>query len=380
MYQSGHVGHFLAVNAPEKGQTTMAQRPAKTATQPAHRTRTNGNRTRSSMIEPTETADVVEETRGSLEEIRKLAEADTGAPSRAGETAADSNVTDELSGGGVAFGEFVKSVGLAVAAAQAELDKTLVTTAKALSETSINTVAVFEQQIKDDDGTMDKGVVHTQSLPLTNYIMPTAYQWSRVFLEADMNVQEFNSRSGFNIQQKSFSADARLSGGYSTFGGASIQGSAGMAYSNSSTGVDSSFSADNAAGKLHMEATLEPRADIELPRPFVLQKGPRMQLLVGSKEETHQENDPSKPVDGQKVTLTCVLQKSNGDKMEADKPLSVSISDPTLNYTASGKTDANGSMTIVVTRRGASYDPANPVRAMVRVSFGLVSQSAGIVL
>ena len=37
-------------------------------------------------------------------------------------------------------------------------------------------------------------------------------------------------------------------------------------------------------------------------------------------------------------------------------------------------------MAIEITRSGAAYDPANPVRAMVRVSFGLVSQSVGIVV
>ena len=230
----------------------------------------------------------------------------------------------------------MKSVGLAVAAAQAELDKTLVTTAKALSETSINTVAVFEQQIKDDDGTMDKGVVHIQSLPLTNYLMPTAYQWSRVYLEADMNVQEFNSRSGFNIQQKAFSADARISGQAGILG-TSASGTAGMSYSNTGTNVDASYGQDVAAGKLHMEATLEPRPDVQLPRPFVLQKGPRMQLLVGAKVELHEGNDPTKPVVGQKVSLTCVLQKTDGSPMDADKPLAVNISEPTLNYTSSGK-------------------------------------------
>jgi hypothetical protein len=297
-----------------------------------------------------------------------------------GETAAESDVTNELSGGGVAFGEFVKSVGLAVAAAQTQLDKTLVDTAKALSETEINTVAVFEQQIKDDDGTMDKGVVHIQKLPLTNYLMPTAYQWSRVYLEADMNVQEFNSRSGFNIQQKSFSADARMSGSYSLFGGFRAGGSAGMSYGSSSTGVDSSYGQDVAAGKLHMEATLEPRADVELPRPFVLQKGPRMQLLVGAREPIHEGNDATKPVIGQKVTMKATLQKTDGSKMDADKPLSLNISDPSLNYVATGKTDANGEMVIVITRSGANYDPTSPVRAMVRVSFGLVSQSVGVVL
>lgn len=314
-----------------------------------------------------------------LDQVRELG-ADTTLDTLAvGETAAESDITNELSGGGVAFGEFTKSVGLAVAAAQAALDKTLVDTAKALSETEINTVAVFEQQIKDDDGTMDKGVVHIQKLPLTNYLMPTAYQWSRVYLEADMNVQEFNSRSGFNIQQKSFSAGASVSGGYG-LGGFGVRGSAGFNYGSSSTGVDASYGQDVAAGKLHMEATLEPRSDVELPRPFVLQKGPRMQLQVGARTPIYQDNDATKPVVGQKVKLTAVLQKTDGSPMEADKPLSLNVSEPTLNYTSSGKTSANGTMDIELTRSGANYDPTSPVRAMVRVSFGLVTQSVGVVL
>ena len=326
-----------------------------------------------------EAAQAVERVGQTMDEIRQLGEeAATLGPLGVGEAAAESDVTGELSGGGVAFGEFVKSVGLAVAAAQSELDKTLVKTAKDLSETEINTVAIFEQQIKDDDGTMDKGVVHIQKLPLTNYLMPTAYQWSRVYLEADMNVQEFNSRSGFNIQQKSFSADARVSGSGSMFG-FSASGTAGVSYGQSSSGADASYGQDVAAGKLHMEATLEPRGDVELPRPFVLQKGPRMQLLVGERQPIMDTSDPPKQI-GQKVKLTAVLQKTDGSKMDADKPLSLSISEPTLNYTASGKTDSNGKMDIEVTRTGAAFDPANPIRAMIRVSFGLVSQAVGIAI
>jgi hypothetical protein len=302
----------------------------------------------------------------------------SGGPPAVGDTAAESDVTGELAGGGVAFGEFVKSVGLAVAAAQSELDKTLVATAKQLSETQIDTVAIFEQQIKDEDGTMDRGEVHIQKLPLTNYLMPTAYQWSRVYLEADMNVQEFNSRSGFNIQQKSFSADTRITGNASTFG-FGVSGTAGVSYGTSSTGVDSSYGQDVAAGKLHMEATLEPRGDVELPRPFVLQKGPRLQLLVGERQPVMDTADPPKQI-GQKVKLTAVLQKTDGSKADADKSLSLSLSEPTLNYTSSGKTNADGKMDIEISRTGAAFDPANPIRALVRVSFGLVSQSVGISL
>lgn len=330
----------------------------------------------------TEAADVATgEISQTMNQIREFGAGEVGrlGPLGVGEVAAESDVTNELSGGGVAFGAFTKAVGLAVADAQAALDKTLVETAKALSETEINTVAVFEQQIKDTDGTMDQGVVHIQKLPLTNYLMPTAYQWSRVYLEADMNVQEFNSRSGFNIQQKSVSADASLSGSYGMVG-FGVKGRASTSYGSSSTGADSAYSQDVAAGKLRMEATLEPRGDVELPRPFILQKGPRLQLQVGSREPMYQDDDPKKPVIGQRVRLTAVMQKTDGSAMDADKPLSLSVSEPTVNYTASGKTDANGKMDVVLTRSGATYDPKNPVRAMVRVSFGLVSQSVGVSL
>ncbi len=242
----------------------MARSAKKAATRAPRRATAPADGVAGAAVTRAQVAGALDTATAAVDKIGDMAAADGAAVADVGAPAGESNVTDELSGGGVAFGEFVKSVGLAVAAAQAELDKTLVTTAKALSETSINTVAVFEQQIKDDDGTMDKGVVHIQSLPLTNYLMPTAYQWSRVYLEADMNVQEFNSRSGFNIQQKAFSADARISGQAGILG-ASASGTAGMSYSNTGTNVDTSYGQDVAAGKLHMEATLEPRPDVQLP-------------------------------------------------------------------------------------------------------------------
>lgn len=310
---------------------------------------------------------------------RELAAAGAAAapPARVGEAATDSSVTDELSGGGVAFGDFVKSVGLAVAAAQTELDNNLTETAKKLSETQIDVVAVFEQVTKDEDGSMDKGIVHMQKLPLINYLMPTAYHWSRVYLEADMSVQEFNSRSGFNIQQKSFSVGASTSFSAGMFG-ASGSGSAGFNVTNSSTGVDASNSLDLAAGKLHMEATLEPRSDVELPKPFILQKGPKLDVQVGAKTQKFDANDQTKVV-GYEVKLTARLAKLDGSP-NSDKPLSVTLSDPSLIFTSPGKTDTNGEMVITVNR--TVTDPANdkPVQVLVRTTFGLVTSTVGVAL
>jgi hypothetical protein len=216
-----------------------------------------------------------------------------------------------------------------------------------------------------------------QKLPLINYLMPTAYNWKRVYLEADMNVQEFNGRSGINIQQQAFSVGASASGGFGVFGGG-FKASASTNFSNSSTGVEASTSTDTAAGKLHMEATLEPRADVELPKPFILQKGPQLDLRVGAREDTHEENDPAKPVTASKVTLTAALKKTDGSP-NSEKPLAVSVSDPLLTYTSSGKSGTDGEMAITVTRKVLAPED-KPVQALVRVSFGLVTRTAGIVV
>ncbi|MGW0196576.1 hypothetical protein [Nonomuraea sp. NPDC003201] len=318
------------------------------------------------------------EVAATMETIRDLGVAEAAAerPLSVGESAADSNVADELAGNGVAFGEFVKSVGLAVAAAQSELDKNLRETAKALSETQIDVIAVFEQQIKDDDGLMDVGEIHMQKLPLINYLMPTAYQWSRVYLEADANVQEFNSRSGINVQQRAFRAGGSVSGGFGIFGGG-MNASASTSYSNTSSGVDASYSQDVAAGKLHMEATLEPRGDVQLPRPFVLQKGPRLELQVGARVDVHQDGDETKPVIAHKATVTALLRKTDGNP-HGERNLSVNLSEPTLNYTSTGKTNAQGEMSIEITRKVVTPGQDQPMQAVLRVSFGLVTQSAGI--
>ncbi|MDX2646223.1 hypothetical protein PV341_22190 [Streptomyces sp. PA03-1a] len=299
-------------------------------------------------------------------------------PRTVGETAAASEVDDELEKGGVAFGAFVKSIGVAVAEAQQQLDETLMKTAEMLSKTQIEVIAVFEQQIKDDDGTMTEGKIQMQKLPLANFITPTAYHWSRIHLRAEMDVQEFNSRNGLNIQQKSFAAGARVGGGIGA-SGISFGGSAYAAYSNSNTAVDASSSRDLAAGKLEMEATLEPRADIELPKPFVLQKGPRLELVVGARTAVYEGEGDKKTLVAQQAELTAVLRRSDG-AANPEKHLSVQISDPTLAYTSPGKTDQQGEMTVTLKRRVTAPDQDRPVQALIRVGFGLVSESVGVVL
>lgn len=278
-----------------------------------------------------------------------------------------------------AFGTFVKSVGLAVAEAQTALDKTLVDTAKALSETQIDVIAVFEQQI-DDDGKMTQGNAIVQKLPLVNYLMPTAYQWSRVYLQADMRVSEFSAANGFNIQAKSNSFSVGGNASYGAFSGLSAGG--GISYGTSSSQVagGTTASQDVSAGSMHMEATLEPRADIELPKPFVLQKGPELRLAAGSMVDVTDAETGQKVI-GHKVTITAELKGSSGALL-AGKLLEVRLSQP-LPYTLEpldGKTDPNGNLKVEITRSGAGVDPTKPIPVELRVWLGLVNQSITVQL
>lgn len=297
-------------------------------------------------------------------------------------SAVPQEVTPELDKAGPAFGSFVKSIGLAVAEAQAELDKTLVTTAKALSETQIDVIAVFEQQLNDEDGTMTKGVPHVQKLPLVNYLMPTAYNWSRVYLESDMKVSQFSAASGFNIQSRSQSFNAGVTGSYGMFGGG-ISGSVNYGQASSSANGETSYATDSAAGSMHMEATLEPRGDIQLPKPFITQKGPGLKVLVQSVEaimDTPAEGQPAKRI-GTKIVLAADLTKSTGGPLKG-KTLEFSVSQPSVTYamTNGGKTDDNGHLEVTLERKGAAFKDGTPLEATARLWFGLVSNSVELAI
>ncbi|MEG3437139.1 hypothetical protein V0288_08415 [Pannus brasiliensis CCIBt3594] len=298
-------------------------------------------------------------------------------------TASSADVTDELTRGGPALGSFVSAIGLAVAEAQKKLDETLVATAQKLSETQIDVIAVFEQVIDDKNGQMSQGNVYVQKLPLINYLMPTAYKWSRVYLEADMKVQEFNSANGVNIQSKSanFGLNASASFGKTGFGA-----SAGTNFNigSSETNVGISSSQDSAAGNLHLEATLEPR-EVDLPRPFILQKGPSLSLSVGDREDLlgPKTGDAPAPVIGRQITVRAILKKTDGSPHKAIK-LDVTVDPPILNYpgtvtTLSTDTEA-GECNILIKREGAAFNKDTFINATVRVRFGLVSQMIVVTL
>jgi hypothetical protein len=360
--------------------TNTVRRPAK---RPAKST-TTGNGETSGLAPSTELAqvtDVVDAALAATKDAGLIGPAHDDLPGRADE----SDVTDELEKGGPALGSFVKSVGLAVAEAQAALDKTLVETTEALSKQNVKVVAVFEQEF-DDQGNMLKGNPVVLEQPLAAYILPTAYQWERVYLEADMNVAEFNAKNGLNIKRTSFTfgADARVSGG--ALGGL-FSGGGGFdtRFTTSNTNLAASTSNDQAAGKLHLEATLTPRGDLQLPRPFVVQKGPQITLSAGTIEDITEPSTTTPPgpatVVGRKATINVLSLTKTGagnqnNLVVAVEPASLSVSsDP-----GAFKPNDKGELTLTVERKGSAFGEGKPIDVTVRVNLRLVSQSISIKL
>lgn len=294
-----------------------------------------------------------------------------------------SEITDELEKGGPAFGTFVGAVGTSVADAQAKLDKTFIETAQALSQQKVKVVSVFEQVI-DDDGKLTDGKIHESELPLVNFITPTAYKWSRVFLQADMQVAEFSAQTGMRIQGHSTSFNIGARASYGLFSGFGASGSTAFSTSNYGQEVTATAQTDSAAGQLHMEATLEPRDDIRPPQPFILQKGPTLKLLIDKIEDITgpvPSGGGAAPVIGRKATIRAELKKQNGDP-NTGKSIDTMLSESGLAVVSSGNTDTKGVTTLTIERRNPANDgtPGAPVAFVLRAQFGLVSDSLGLTL
>lgn len=297
--------------------------------------------------------------------------------------AAESDITNELEKGGPAFGSFVGAVGTSIADAQAKLDKTFIETAQALSKETVKVVSVFEQVI-DDDGKLTEGKIHESELPLINFITPTAYKWSRVFLTADMQVSEFSAESGMNIQSRSTSFNIGARASYGLFSGFNAGGNTNFSTSSFGQELTASAQTDSAAGQLHMEATLEPRDDIRPPQPYVLQKGPTLKLLIERIEDitgTAPSGGGPAPVLGRKATIRAELRTQNGGP-NTGKSIDTVLSESGLAVTSTGETDEKGNTTLTVERRNPVNDgtPGAPVAFMVRAQFGLISDSLGLSL
>ena len=300
-------------------------------------------------------------------------------------TSAEANVTNEIADAGPAFGTFLRSIGMAVADTQKALDLSMVQTAEALSKQSVKIAAVFEQVV-DDDGQLGDSQVHMADVPLITLVTPNALSFTQVHVTADMEVEEFTNAKGLKIKKNhtDFNLNARAK--YSMFGGFGASGGTNLNVTSDGHEENTSDASDKAAGKLHMEATIEPR-EIPIPQPFVVQKGPRLRLVPGERRDLKADGTPATtPADVKmrELTITAYLVKADGAPLAGTLQVTCDAAFPftvaTTNSKANTTAEDTGILTIKVTRTGLTPETLGLQNTTVRASMGLVTASTDIAI
>lgn len=301
-------------------------------------------------------------------------------------TSAEANVTNEIADAGPAFGTFLRSIGMAVADTQKALDLSMVQTAEALSKQSVKIAAVFEQVV-DDKGDLGESKVHMQDVPLITLVTPNALTFTQVHVTADMEVEEFTNAKGLQIKKNHTDFNLNAKARYSMFGGFGASGGTNLNVTSDGEQQHTSDASDKAAGKLHMEATIEPR-EIPIPQPFVVQKGPRLRLVPGQRRDLKADRTTAatEPADikVRELTLTAYLVKADGAPLagtlqvtcDGAFPFTVETTNPKANTTA----EDTGILTIKVARTGLTPETLGLQNTTIRASMGLVTASADIAL
>jgi hypothetical protein len=311
------------------------------------------------------------------------------------DTGTDAKLGGETRDFGMALGDLVKHVGIAVAQAQQQLNATSAGTASKLAETTIKVVAVRERYY-DEDGnptthpTTNKHVNnHHMELPLVNFVDPVFYQWNRVRVEGQFQAYEWKGNTTSDTDS------TRYGGSVSLFVGAPMGNGAGdllravgqggstaaqvvnalggnraggsLYYNNTSVGVETNDAYDTSYGQMRMNAELSPVPGIGVPKPTQVFISPRIGILPADKQ----------PITGGRTIQLLIeyvrpVSEKDREANEANKtktylPIagkSIAFEAPGLEWAYSDptktQTDSDGRVGIKLTRMFPKADPNNP--------------------
>ncbi|MDJ0807603.1 MAG: hypothetical protein QNJ78_12305 [Gammaproteobacteria bacterium] len=285
--------------------------------------------------------------------------------------AADAAVGDEIAQAGAGFGELVEHTGAAVAATQNLLNETGSRTATALAETLVDVIAV-QEKVYRDDGTLDTSVAHTRQLPLISFIDPVFYQWSSVRLQGRFYAQEFAATSDTHT----YSSSSSFGYGNAGFGIVFGVGYMDARSSSTTTDINTEVTRDSSWGQMRMNALLEPREDVTIPKPNQVIRGPRLTLIQGAIED---DIDGGTLV-GRSMSMLIQYNRRNGDPI-ANKAISVETNGVSWSFAGgpTAVTDADGQVEITLRRDFLGDEPdVSPGEFIVSARIGLVQNSVGV--
>jgi hypothetical protein len=280
---------------------------------------------------------------------------------------ANTDVSGQLATAGMAFGDLVKLTGKAVADTQTKLNKTGADSTSALATTLVDVIAVQELDY-DDNGNVTGEKTFTQQLPLIDFIDPVIYQWTQVRLQGRFSASQFAATASTDTGTNTSTDSSGQAGLGIIFGG----GYNNFQWDDSQTHTSSNFRVEDSVGLLRMNAVLEPRHDIGVPKPRQAIVGPRIAVDGGPIV------DVGNPATSRTMEVVVTYTNSNGDPI-ANKELAIDTQGVAWAYKAGGTTDANGAVTIVLSRQFVGDTPdRTPVGFVVSVRKGVVSEATTV--
>lgn len=285
------------------------------------------------------------------------------------------DVSGQLSTAGLAFGDLVKLTGQAVADTQTKLNKTGADSTSALAKTLVDVIAVQEIDY-DDSGNITGAKTFTQQLPLIDFVDPVIYQWSEVRLQGRFSAAQFAASSSTDTSSDTSSDSSGQAGFGLIFGG----GYNNFQYDDTQTHVNSTVTTSDSVGLMRMNAVLEPRHDVGVPKPRNAVVGPQIAIEPGP------ITDVGNPATSRTQQVVIVYTNASGAPIQG-KGLAITTQGVAWAYVPGGtqdadgntETDANGEVTIVLTREFVGDNPdRTPTDVVVAVRKGIVNESSTV--
>lgn len=278
------------------------------------------------------------------------------------------DVSDEIKRAGVSFGKLVEFTGQAVAETQLKLNQTGAAMASTLATTQVDVIAV-QENIYDDEGSLQESKTFTRKLPLINFIDPVFYEWSAVRLQGQFYARELVTSNEANSSSYTSSTGYGNAGIGILFGAGYISSRS----SNTKTSSDVDTSSDVSLGHVRASALLQPKRDIGVPPPRQVVRGPILTVVAGEIKDII----VGTKLVGRTMSALLELRRRDGSPIP-DKAISIETDGAPWSFAsaAATKTDASGQVAIVLRRDFLGDAPdTSPQDVVLSARLGLVSNS-----
>lgn len=326
------------------------------------------------------------------------------------ETGTAANTGTQINAAGMAFGQLIHHVGEAVADTQRQLNETTAQTALALAEATIDVIAA-RQRTYHDDGTLDAETNLVMKMPLASYVDVVSHEVSQVHIQGVFQATGFQSSSSSTTETTLGSSYAQLHIGAPLAGpstsSALAQGATAVASgatggfrsgyeTTTTTSVAAGSASESSYGQMRMNAEIRPRADVGVPRPSQVVRGPLLSLTPVAQPDGWEVEKTGETVTARRAAIMIHYRKRGEDGEGA--PIvgrSFAIEAPGLYWTvcdATGvaatestiealrQTDADGRMYLLV-RRDLSADADRAPRPFaVTARIGMVNTTVVVSL